>query len=346
VEQLVLEGFEKRQMDWASAGALIRGMPSGAGGPAPAHALLAGVRRVLNNLEDHLCDLPKADQHLAAVVAGPIADGHVTFAGLADAVRAAGPEDDEGGCQAGHVVREGFALPFLCRVLHAVADVAGAPRAAAVFAASAVALADFLGEMEAEQDGAANGILDQHDLRHLLSPLVTTLEKLAEALGTAVATKGVPDAPALATWLEANVGESTRKSVEYVREIAAAALKRSIPSPANTPTATPNAALAALMPLLRAAVSGPGAAMRPARETAMLFAAQRFCHDAGHPPGLLTRIFRDLYNGDVLDEPAMQRWRDDTSDQTPGKTKATYDVTEYLVELEAEAEEVISTKKP
>jgi translation initiation factor 4G len=78
----------------------------------------------------------------------------------------------------------------------------------------------------------------------------------------------------------------------------------------------------------------------------MLFAAQRFCHDAGHPPGLLTRIFRDLYNGDVLDEPAMQRWRDDTSDQTPGKTKATYDVTEYLVELEAEAEEVISTKKP
>jgi hypothetical protein len=59
----------------------------------------------------------------------------------------------------------------------------------------------------------------------------------------------------------------------------------------------PIAAFAALAPLLRSVVAGPGATLKPEREVAVLFAVQRFCHDAGHPKGLLTRIFRDLYNG-------------------------------------------------
>ena len=105
-------------------------------------------------------------------------------------------------------------------------------------------------------------------------------------------------------------------------EVAAAALARGVPSPASASTSAPIATFAALTPLLRSVVAGPATALKPERETAMLFAAQRFVDEAGHPKGLLTRIFRDLYNGDVLDEPAMQRWRDDPSEVVPGKTKA------------------------
>ena len=81
----------------------------------------------------------------------------------------------------------------------------------------------------------------------------------------------------------------------------------------------PIAAFAALAPLLRSVVAGPGATLKPEREVAVLFAAHQFCHDAGHPKGLLTRIFRDLYNDDVLDEPAMKRWQADTSNAVPGR---------------------------
>jgi hypothetical protein len=48
------------------------------------------------NLEDYLCDLPKADQHLASLVAGPIADGHVSFGDLAEMAKLAGPDDEVG----------------------------------------------------------------------------------------------------------------------------------------------------------------------------------------------------------------------------------------------------------
>ena len=151
---------------------------------------------------------------------------------------------------------------------------------------------------------------------------------------------GTVEAAAMAGWLEENVSESTRRSAEYAGEVTTAALRRGVPNPTGASTSAPIATLSALMPLLRSAVAGSGAELRDERETSVLFAAQRFCDAAGHPKGLLTRLFRDLYNNDVLDEPAMQRWRADASEaNAAGKTKALFEVTEYLVELEAEAEE-------
>ena len=84
-------------MDWPAAARLVRRLasPGGKGPVAPA-ALLAGVRRVLDNLEDFLCDLPKADQHVASMLAGPIVDGAVGFAELGAELRAAGPDGEVG----------------------------------------------------------------------------------------------------------------------------------------------------------------------------------------------------------------------------------------------------------
>jgi len=75
-------------------------------------------------------------------------------------VAAAGPDGETG-----YILREGYALPFLAKVLLAVAAVAGAPRAAAVFERSGVSLAGFLGELDAEEEGAAEGIMDQYELK-------------------------------------------------------------------------------------------------------------------------------------------------------------------------------------
>ena len=63
VERFLVAGFERRQMDWAAAARLFRAMPE----VCSAASLVAGARLVLDNLEDHMCDLPKADAHLAAM---------------------------------------------------------------------------------------------------------------------------------------------------------------------------------------------------------------------------------------------------------------------------------------
>ena len=62
-----------------------------------------------DDLEDQKCDLPKADEHLATVLAGAVADGSVAFAALAAAAAEAGPEGD-----AGYLREEGGAMAVLC----------------------------------------------------------------------------------------------------------------------------------------------------------------------------------------------------------------------------------------
>ena len=335
VESFVSAGFERRQMDWDAAARLFRALPVGAGGPAPAEALVRGVGLVLDNLEDYLCDLPKADQHLAALLAGPIADGHVALADVADAAKTAGPVED-GEREEGYVLAEGFALPFLCKILHAVANLAGAPRAEAALRGAGLDLGDFIGELDKEDGVDAAKAAEKHKLGDI--PISGALDAARAKLS-----EDKLDA-STAAWIEANVAESTRKSAELVGEAMAAALARAIPAPADVSTSSPIAALEPFFPLLRAVVAGPGLELRGEREVAALYAAQRFCDAAGHPRGLMTRVLKDLYSGDVLDEPAMQRWRDDACGRlglevVPGKTKALFDATEYLVELEAHEEE-------
>ena len=116
VQHLVVSGFERRTMDWDAAATLFRRLPAGAGGPASAAGIVAGVKLVLDDLEDQKCDLPKADEHLATVLAGAVADGSVAFAALAAAAAEAGPEGD-----AGYLREEGGAMAVLCKILAAVA---------------------------------------------------------------------------------------------------------------------------------------------------------------------------------------------------------------------------------
>ena len=349
VERFLVAGFERRQMDWAAAARLFRAMPE----VCSAASLVAGARLVLDNLEDHMCDLPKADAHLAAMLAGPVADGAVEYAAVAEAAKLAGPDGEEGYC-----VAEGVALPLMCKILVAVADVAGPARAEAAFARSGVDLAEFIGELDREDGVDVAAAMEKHGLNAI--PLTGAMASTAEALEALV--NGAASPSEVQATLERSVPVAVRRSEEYAAAVVGAALRVAIPGdPAAADVASPIAALEPLAALLRSAVAGPSEDVgedkeggedserrtreaRDARERAALFAAQRFADAAGHPKGLLTRVFRDLYNGDVLDEPAMQRWREDEGnrvglEEVAGKAKAVFDVAEYLHELEAAGEE-------
>ena len=224
----------------------------------------------------------------------------MALADVADAAKTAGPVED-GEREEGYVLAEGFALPFLCKILHAVANLAGAPRAEAAFRGSGLDLGDFIGELDKEDGLDAAKAAEKHKLGDI--PISGALDAARAKLS-----EEKLDA-STAAWIEANVAESTRKSAELVGEATAAALARAVPRRRTSPPRLHRRARAVFPP--PRAVAGPGPELRDEREVAALYAAQRFCDAAGHPRGLMTRVLKDLYSGDVLDEPAMQRWRDD-----------------------------------
>ena len=248
VQHLVVSGFERRTMDWDAAATLFRRLPAGAGGPASAAGIVAGVKLVLDDLEDQKCDLPKADEHLATVLAGAVADGSVAFAALAAAAAEAGPEGD-----AGYLREEGGAMAVLCKILAAVARAWGAPRAERALADSGVDLAAFIGTMDKEDGVTLNALLEKYGVAALPAgaSLAPTRAKLAELVAGGPGASG----DALAAWIESDASAEARVSAEFVGEVAAWALAA---VPADADASAPIAALAPAFAALRAACKGPG----------------------------------------------------------------------------------------
>lgn len=76
------------------------------------------------------------------------------------------------------------------------------------------------------------------------------------------------------------------------------------------------------------------------RQVNVAFAVQRACYELDFPPDLMNGAFQALYEHDVVSEEAFERWREDTADETPGKTRALFQVNAFLTWLrEAEEEE-------
>ena len=339
VESFIMSGFERRNMDWEAAAKLFRALPTGVDGPASPESIMIGVRAVLDNLEDVMMDFPKADECLARLLAGAVADGSLTFKSLANHCGDAAPRED--GVEPGYVRREGYALPLLVKTLHAVARLGGDPVASGALIGSGVDLRDFVGDLDAENVETKENVLRDNDLAKYANDAMTIVRDTLDAYKEAPV-----DVASCVAALEKNVPPRTRASAAFVAEVSAFALRAAIPDAHALATEGPLASLEKLAPLLRAVVAGKDlpdasecAVTREQREVATLHATQAFIADANHPSGVLERVFRDLYNYDVLDAAAILRWRDDASPasaRVPGKDKALFAVTEYLCELEEE----------
>jgi len=115
IQQLCTVGFDKRGMEWEACEDLTRELSRS----GYSDAVLDGIAEIFNDLEDVLCDLPKADSILAGLLAHSLADGTIKLADVAKALEAAKPD----GGDDGHVVKEGYALPLLCKLLVRVSQI-------------------------------------------------------------------------------------------------------------------------------------------------------------------------------------------------------------------------------
>ena len=163
IEYFLTTSFERRDMDWDAAYGLVRALAA-SDGPMSGAQLIEGFVPLFNNIEDVMCDLPKAGEHIAACVAGPVLDGSCALADVASALRKATPEGEE----PGYTLAEGFALTIFAHTLAQVQRLAGDDDSAkmpALLRASGVALADLRGDVDKEDDTVVPKLIEKLGLR-------------------------------------------------------------------------------------------------------------------------------------------------------------------------------------
>ncbi|XP_072034975.1 eukaryotic translation initiation factor 4 gamma 2-like [Amphiura filiformis] len=70
-----------------------------------------------------------------------------------------------------------------------------------------------------------------------------------------------------------------------------------------------------------------------------LYALQVHCHLNNFPKGMLLRFFINLYNMEVIEEEAYMTWKEDITDEFPGKGQALFQVNQWLMWLATAEEE-------
>uniref|UniRef100_A0A3Q0QQG5 Eukaryotic translation initiation factor 4 gamma 2 n=1 Tax=Amphilophus citrinellus TaxID=61819 RepID=A0A3Q0QQG5_AMPCI len=74
-------------------------------------------------------------------------------------------------------------------------------------------------------------------------------------------------------------------------------------------------------------------------QVSALYALQVHCNTKGFPKGMLLRYFVSLYDMEIIEEEAFLSWKEDLTQEYPGKGKALFQVNQWLTWLETAEEE-------
>ena len=219
-------------------------------------------------------------------------------------------------------------------------------------AAACVDLQPLMEDMPAADAEALRAYLGKRQLEALL-PSAAIEDTLRDALLRPSSSDRVPDIDSCAVWLTRVLTAKQRREQARRSSVPTAATELPAVCRALATTvfldyvagetvrdlAEMTRRLRLTMPLLQV-ISGGVAAANERRQVQIVFAAQAACYRLDFPPDLMNGIFQALYDADVVSEEAFDRWREDVTDITPGKTKALFQVNAFLTWLrEADEEE-------
>ncbi|XP_040891800.1 eukaryotic translation initiation factor 4 gamma 2a [Toxotes jaculatrix] len=74
-------------------------------------------------------------------------------------------------------------------------------------------------------------------------------------------------------------------------------------------------------------------------QVSALYALQVHCNAKGFPKGMLLRYFVNFYDMEIIEEEAFLSWKEDVTQEYPGKGKALFQVNQWLTWLETAEEE-------
>ena len=277
-----------------------------------------GYKELVSQLPEIENDVPRAKSFVAGLAARAVMDELSTLADLARPL--------EGGHQ----------YPLFLLTLQQLHKIQATERAVLVklFNESKVQLMNMLPELDRNKDRLGQ-ILDDRGLGFLF-PLLRIQSDLWKQI------QADPTPAQFYKWIKENVDPSCYTMPGFISALFAVLLKyiAQEAAPGDAPTTngtTENGSLATatdkvtqekekeLMeryrPVLQAFLHD-----HVSLQVTVLHALQAFCHGLNFPKGMLLRWFVLLYDLEIVEEDAFLKWKEDLTDDTPGKGKALFQV--------------------
>lgn len=277
-----------------------------------------GYKELISQLPDIENDVPRAKSFVAGLAARAVVDELSTLADLARPL--------EGGHQ----------YPLFLLTLQQLHKIQATERPILIklFNESKVQLMNMLPELDRNKDRLGQ-ILDDRGLGFLF-PLLRIQSDLWKQI------QADPTPAQFYKWIKENVDPSCYIMPGFISALFAVLLKyiAQEAAPGDAPTTngtTENGSLVSatdkvtqekekeLMeryrPVLQAFLHD-----HVSLQVTVLHALQAFCHGLNFPKGMLLRWFVLLYDLEIVEEEAFLKWKEDLTDDTPGKGKALFQV--------------------
>lgn len=277
-----------------------------------------GYKELVSQLPDIENDVPRAKSFVAGLAARAVIDELSTLADLARPL--------EGGYQ----------YPLFLLTLQQLHKIQATERSVLIklFNESKVQLMNMLPELDRNKDRLGE-ILDDRGLSFLF-PLLRIQSDLWKQI------QADPTPAQFYKWIKENVDPSCYTMPGFISALFAVLLKyiaqESAPNDAPTTNgSTENGSIATATdkvtqekekelveryrPVLQAFLHD-----HVSLQVTVLHALQAFCHGLNFPKGMLLRWFVLLYDLEIIEEDAFLKWKEDLTDDTPGKGKALFQV--------------------
>jgi hypothetical protein len=112
------DGFDRKDINWDLLSKLLRQLHEE--GVYSKEGLLEGLRRVLNELPDAVCDLPTGPKHVGQIAAGLLQSGVTSFPSFVDELECAGVPPEQEGEEPMYLKSEGLAVKVLASCISAL----------------------------------------------------------------------------------------------------------------------------------------------------------------------------------------------------------------------------------
>eukprot|EP00050_Salpingoeca_kvevrii_P011525 m.16043 g.16043 ORF g.16043 m.16043 type:complete len:804 (-) comp3471_c0_seq1:1830-4241(-) len=278
------------------------------------------IEAVLGNLDDLIVDIPLAQTYLAEFCASMLAKDICSLRDLMP------------------LFSSGRHTELFFMILAATTQKASEAAVAQMVSKGKIDLSKALPPTDRSQGALMHRIRD-HNLNFLF-PLLKVEDDLQEKINQALASDDGDFVADVQSWIEANVSADLRASLGFVRVLSICivrgiTLKTNMASPPTKEQRDEEAKIIKrIVPLLSATI---GEDIQ--RQVHVLYGLQVYCYDSGFPKGMILRYFVHLYDLDVIEEDAYMTWREEVTDDFPGKGEALIAVNEYLNWMKTAEEE-------
>ncbi|XP_078463377.1 eukaryotic translation initiation factor 4 gamma 2 [Lampetra fluviatilis] len=265
-------------------------------------------------------DVPLVKSSAAGLVARAVAGGLVGLAELAQPL--------ENGAH--------FPLFLLC--LQQLSRLVSRDELAELFQSSRINMQKMLPECDQSKERMLE-ILEGKGLSYLF-PLLHLEKELSKQI------EQDPSPQAIYKWIKENVPARLHTDSSFVNILTVSFLQYVTRATTLAPGLDPSVApvrdvmeaekqlLASFKPVLQKFLHS-----QTSLQVAALYALQVHCHTQSFPKGMLLRFFMNLYDLEIIEEEAFMAWKEDVTEEFPGKGKALFQVNQWLTWLETAEED-------